>query len=68
VKCEIKWLRIPEIVSDFEVVGRRGGKIAVGLVRKKMNRNMSEKRDARESMRGERMNKQRKNNFTSREQ
>jgi hypothetical protein len=68
VKCEIKWLRISEIVSDFEVAGRRGGKIVVRLVRKKMNRNMSEKRDARESMRGERMNKQGKNNFTSREQ
>jgi hypothetical protein len=32
-------------------------------VRKKLNRNMSGKRDARESMRGERINKQRKNNF-----
>ena len=51
MKCEIKWLRISEIVSDFEVAGRRGGKIVVRLVRKKMNRNMSEKRDARESMR-----------------
>ena len=63
MKCEIKWLRILEIVSDFGVAGRRGGKIVVGLVRKKMNRNMSEKRDVRESMRGERMNKQRKNNL-----
>ena len=68
MKCEIKWLRILEVVSDFRVKRRRGGKIVVGLVRMKINKNMSEKRDARESMRGERMNKQRKNNFTSREQ
>ena len=63
MKCEIKWLRILEVVSDFRVKRRRGGKIVVGLVRMKINKNMSEKRDARESMRGERMNKQRKNNL-----